>query len=321
VHRQAEHWAPSASLETLRARAGLVTRIRAFLAARGVLEVETPQLAPVTATDPLLDSVPAQPFRDGRDWFLQTSPEFAMKRLLAAGSGPIYQLGKCFRRGEEGPRHNPEFTMLEWYRPGFDLEALIAEVGELIAVAVPGLPLRRDSYRSLFAQHAGIDPFRDSDSRLRESAAGLAPDAADWDRDALLDLLFSARVEPHLGDGCLHVVTDFPASQAALARTRLDMQGDRVAARFEVFIRGLEIANGYDELCDPQELRRRFAADNAERLRRGLLPVPSDERLLAAMTQGLPDCAGVALGVDRLLMVALGKTRIDEVMAFTAERA
>ena len=321
MQRSPEPWGPSASLETLRARAAALSRIRAFFAARGVLEVDTPQLAPVSATDPLLDSIPAQPFRDGRHWYLQTSPEFLLKRLLAAGSGPIYQLGKCFRRGEAGPRHNPEFTMLEWYRPGFDLDALIGEVAALAGELVPGLPLLRAPYRELFRQHAGLDPFTDTDAALRAHAAALAPDAAGWDRDALLDLLFSARVEPQLGHGVLQVVTEFPASQAALARTQVDAQGDRVAARFELFMRGLEIANGYDELCDPVELRRRFEADNEERARRGLEVIPVDERLLAAMAHGLPDCSGVALGVDRLLMVALGKQRIEEVIAFGADRA
>lgn len=321
MQRLPEPWSPSASLETLRSRGAALARIRAFFAARGVLEVDTPQLSPVSATDPLLDSVPAQPFRDGRDWYLQTSPEFLLKRLLAAGSGPIYQLGKCFRRGEAGPRHNPEFTMLEWYRPGFDLDALIDEVAALVAELVPGLPLARASYRDLFRQHAGLDPFSESDAGLQARAAALAPDADGWERDALLDLLFSAHVEPRLGHGVLQVVTDFPASQAALARTRADAQGDRVAARFELFMRGLEIANGYDELCDPVELRRRFEVDNEERKRRGLETIPLDERLLAAMAHGLPDCSGVALGVDRLLMVALGKQRIEEVIAFGADRA
>ena len=321
MQRPSELWGPSSSLDTLRARAAALARIRAFFASRGILEVDTPQLCPVSATDPLLDSVPAQPFRDGRTWYLQTSPEFPLKRLLAAGSGPIYQLGKCFRRGEAGPRHNPEFTMLEWYRPGLDLGALIAEVAALAGELVPGLPLRSASYRTLFLLHAGIDPFAVDDPQLRERAVAFAPDADSWDRDAILDLLFSTLVEPRLGDGCLEVVTDFPASQAALARTRSDEHGNRVAARFELFMRGLEIANGYDELCDPSELRRRFEADNAERLRRGLDPVPVDERLLAAMSHGLPECSGVALGVDRLLMVALGKQRIDEVIAFGADRA
>jgi lysyl-tRNA synthetase class 2 len=203
VQRSSEPWGPSASLDTLRARAAALARIRAFFAARGVLEVDTPQLCPVSATDPLLDSVTAQPFRDGRDWYLQTSPEFPLKRLLAAGSGPLYQMGKCFRRGEAGPRHNPEFTMLEWYRPGFDLDTLIQEVASLVAELLPGLPLRRATYRELFRRYAGIDPFNDTDASVQARALVLAPDAAHWERDALLDLLFSAQVEPHLGAGWL----------------------------------------------------------------------------------------------------------------------
>ncbi len=319
--RPPELWRPSASLDTLRARAAALARIRAFFTARGVLEMDTPQLCPVSATDPLLDSIPAEPFRDGRTWYLQTSPEFLLKRLLAAGAGPVYQMGKCFRRGEAGPRHNPEFTLLEWYRPGFDLDRLIDEVAALIEELLPGLPVRRASYRAVFLRHAGLDPFTETDAAVQARALPLAPDARGWDRDALLDLLFSAHVEPRLGEACVEVVTEFPASQAALARTRRDERGDTVAARFEVFIRGLEIANGYDELCDAGELRGRFEQDNAERGRRGLDPVPVDERLLAAMAHGLPACSGVALGVDRLLMVALGKHRIDEVIAFGADRA
>ena len=295
--------------------------IRAFFAARGVLEVDTPLLAPVSATDPLLDSIRAEPFRDGRSWYLQTSPEFALKRLLAAGIGPVYQMGKAFRRGEAGPRHNPEFTMLEWYRPGFGTQALIDEVAALVTEVAGPRPVRQDSWRSLFCQATGLDPFLCATADLVEAAREHAEDAGGWDRDALLDLLFAERVEPGLGRDCLQFVDGFPASRAALARTTHDAEGTLVADRFELFVDGLEIANGYNELCDSAELRRRMNVDNTARLALGLEPVPVDERLLAAMAHGLPESAGVALGVDRLVMVALGAARIEEVISFGAQRA
>lgn len=316
-----ESWRPTAGLQTLRARAGLIARIRGFFHARGVLEVETPMLSRAAVTDPLLASVPAQPFDDGRSWYLHTSPEFAMKRLLAAGSGPIFQLVRCFRRAESGPRHNPEFTMLEWYRPGFGLGELIAEVAELVDAIAPGLPLRRDGYRALFQQYVGVDPLLAPLESLRERALPLAPDAAHWDRDTLLDLLFAVLAEPQLGRACLQFVERFPASRASLARRTLDPDGQPVAERFELFVEGLELANGYDELCDAGELGLRFEADNDARKSAGLPPMPIDHHLLAAMRHGLPPSAGVALGVDRLLMVALGAQRIDEVIAFPAGRA
>jgi lysyl-tRNA synthetase class 2 len=319
--RTAEAWRPGAPIANLRRRAELIGRIRAFFAARGVLEVDTPLLAPVSATDPLLDSIRAHPFRDGSAWYLQTSPELALKRLLAAGSGPVYQLGKAFRRGEAGPRHNPEFTMLEWYRPGFDTDALIGEVAALAAVVVGERPVRRSAWRTLFAGATGLDPFDAPHAELARVAREHSDAAPHWDRDTLLDLLFSERVEPGLGRGCFQFVDGFPAARAALARITRDAQGTPVADRFELFVDGLEIANGYNELRDPVELRRRMEADNATRRAQDIEPVPPDERLLAAMAHGLPDCAGVALGVDRLLMVALGAGRIDEVIAFDATRA
>ncbi|MFM7272398.1 MAG: EF-P lysine aminoacylase GenX, partial [Gammaproteobacteria bacterium] len=242
-----EDWRPSATLATLRARAAFLGRIRAFFEARGVLEVETPLLSRAAVTDPLLQSVPAQPFADAQSWYLHTSPEFAMKRLLAAGSGPIFQLTRCFRRAESGPRHNPEFTMLEWYRPGFGLDELIAEVAELVLAIAPALPVHRDSYRELFRRHVGVDPLSAPLGELRARALPLTPDAGGWDRDTLLDLLFAGLAEPRLGCGCLQFVERFPASRASLARRAEDPDGQPVAARFELFIEGLELANGYDE--------------------------------------------------------------------------
>jgi elongation factor P--(R)-beta-lysine ligase len=311
-------WEPAAGLGALRRRAEVLARIRTFFASRNVLEVETPVLAAAGGTDVHLAPLHTY-LADGRRLYLQTSPEFAMKRLLAAGSGPIYQLGRAFRDGEVGRRHNPEFTMLEWYRPGWDHHALMDEVDALLAEVLGTAPGERLSYREALRHHAGFDPFATADGELRERAAGLGLAADDVDRDGCLSLILGAVVEPRLGRGRPTFVIDFPASQAALARIR---QGDPpLAERFEAYVEGVEIANGYHELTDPGEQRRRFEADLAERRRRGLPDVPLDERLLAALEHGLPDCAGVALGVDRLVMLACGASSLAEVMAFPIDRA
>jgi lysyl-tRNA synthetase class 2 len=301
----------------LAARAELLATVRAFFRDRGVMEVQTGVLGAATVTEPAVESIAVPGVG-----YLQTSPEYQMKRLLAAGAPSIYQLGPVFRAGEAGRRHNPEFTMLEWYRPGFGTRELIDEVAELVVTFTGRRASRRDSWRELFLRHARLDPFAARDADLRQRAAALAGEAVrDWAREELLDLLFSELVEPRLGQDCLQFVEAFPAARASLARTSRDAAGNAVADRFELFVDGCELANGYDELCDAAELRRRMEADNARRAARGLPAIPPDERLLAAMAHGLPGCAGVALGVDRLLMIALGAKRIDEVMAFAAERA
>ena len=337
--RPAGDWRPSAPLENLRRRAALVDRVRRFFAERGVLEVETPALGAAAATDLHLASLSttlsgAPP----RALWLQTSPELHMKRLLAAGSGPIWQLCKAFRDGEAGRRHNPEFTMLEWYRPGWDHHQLMDEVEALLRATLPELveaPAERLTYREAFVRHAGVDPFTADAAALRRRAAelGVAGDeprdgASDdrgeaaetgWSRDEWLHLLLATVVEPRLGRGRVTFVHDFPAAEAALARVRAE--DPPVAERFEAFVAGVELANGYHELADPQEQARRFAADLAARRDRGLAAVPADERLLAALAHGLPDCAGVALGFDRLAMLALGAASIEEVIAFPVDRA
>ncbi|MCB1055688.1 MAG: EF-P lysine aminoacylase GenX [Acidobacteria bacterium] len=302
-------------------RARVLAEIRAFFAERGVLEVETPLLGAATVTDLHLASLETRV--DGRRRFLQTSPEFAMKRLLAAGSGPIYQICKAFRDGESGRRHNPEFTLLEWYRPGYDHHRLMSEVGELLS-RVLGVPAPETlSYREALERHAGIDPFgadaRDLAGRARELGLAGLPDLGD-DRDAWLDLLMSYTVEPRLGRGRPTLIYDYPPTQAALARLR-GTGDEAVAERFEAYVEGVELANGYHELRDPAEQRRRFAADLARRRDRGLPQVPVDERLLAALAHGLPECAGVALGVDRLILLAAGASCLDEVLAFPHQRA
>jgi lysyl-tRNA synthetase class 2 len=330
-----EAWRPTAPLGNLRRRAEILAGIRAFFARRGVLEVETPALSAATVTDLHLASLETRSSFRGPSGppgpsgpatlYLQTSPEFAMKRLLAAGSGPIYQIGKAFRDGESGRRHNPEFTLLEWYRPGFDHLALMDEVEALLAEVLGTPRAERWTYGALFRDRLGVDPHEATAADLAAAArrAGLdpggGPGSAALDREDLLHLLMGLALEPTLGRGRPSFVHDFPASQAALARVRPGPPP--VAERFEVFIEGVELANGFHELSDPVEQRRRFEADLARRRERGLPEPPIDERLLAALAAGLPACAGVALGVDRLVMLAVGAASLDEVLAFPIDRA
>jgi len=322
-----EGWRPTASLTALRRRAELLAAVRAFFAARGVWEVETPSLSAAAVTDPNIDSLsvayhgPGAP--ESRRLWLQTSPEYAMKRLLAAGSGSIYQICHAFRAGERGRRHNPEFTLVEWYRVGFDHHRLMDEVAALAALALGERPVERLSYRDAFLREAGVDPLRASVEELIACATAHQiplPPLAEDARDAWLDLLLSEVVSPRLGRGCFSFVYDFPATQAALARLRETEHG-MVGERFELFIDGLELANGYHELSDPVEQRQRFEREAARRAEEGREAPAADERLLAALAAGLPPCAGVALGFDRLVMLAVGAARIDEVIAFPVERS
>lgn len=321
-------WRPTARLDVLAARARVLAAIRGFFAEAGVLEVETPALSFAGSTDPALASLttrytgPAAPA--GATLWLQTSPEFAMKRLLAAGSGPIWQLCKVFRDGERGRRHNPEFSLLEWYRPGVSMHDLVDEVVALLQRVLGGdLCEERLTYAQALERGVAVDPLGATIETLQAAALQAGAVGAEClrlaDRDAWLDLLMTHCVEPGLGTNGITVVHDYPASQAALARVRED--DPRVAERFEVYVRGVELANGFHELADAAEQRRRFEADNQRRRAAGLPEVPIDERLLAALEAGLPDCCGVALGVDRLVMLATGVQRIDEVIAFPLERA
>ncbi len=320
------NWRPTAPMANLRARAEVLATVRSFFARRGVLEVETPALGQAAVTDPNLASMPTRFLGpgagDGRTLYLQTSPELHMKRLLAADSGPIYQICRAFRDGESGRRHNPEFTILEWYRPGWDHHRLMDEIDELVA-DVLGLPAaERLAYAEAFRRHAGVDPHRAPEREIVSAlrASGGAPaDTSDLDRDDLLNLLLARLVEPQLGRDRPTFLHDYPASQAALARVR---PGDPpLAERFELYVEGVELANGFHELGDADEQRRRFVADLEARRRRGLPEVPLDERLLRALDHGLPPCAGVALGVDRLVMVACGASSLHEVLAFPLDRA
>lgn len=331
MSRHDTDWRPSATLAVLRQRAALMDRLRRFFADKGVLEVETPLLATAGTTDPQIHSFETcyqgPGAAQGRPLYLATSPEFAMKRLLAAGSGPIYQVCKAFRQGEAGRLHNPEFTLLEWYRPGFDHFQLMDEVEALVAELADGrLPdksAERLTYAELFQRHLGLDPHTADSEALARCAAGVPALAgiSGLDRDGWLDLLMSHVIQPRLGQECLTFVYHYPASQAALARIRQSSpDAPAVAERFELFYRGVELANGFHELTDAAEQRARFERDQAQRQARGLAPVPMDEYLLAALDAGMPPCAGVALGLDRLLLVFNGLCQLPEVMAFPLDR-
>lgn len=321
-------WRPTASIEALRLRAALYRRIREFFHARGVLEVETPILSEAGNTDPNIESLRARfdgPAAAGeRERWLRTSPEYPLKRLIAAGIGDCYELGRVFRNGEAGRRHNPEFTMLEWYRVGWDHHRLMDEVaalvGEALALVDRAMPVRKRTYAEVFLDHAGVDPHRAPVEALRAALGEVRIDGEGLTRDDWLDLLLTHRIEPALAQsGRIELIHDFPASQAALSRIR---RGDPpLAERFECYVDGVELANGYHELADAAEQRRRFEADLARRRARGTAEPPLDERLLAALASGLPDCAGVAMGIDRLLMVLCGAGAIGEVIPFPFERA
>lgn len=308
-------WQPSASLEAIRARAALLASVRTFFAARQVLEVDTPQLARYGVSDPHIQCIPVPGYG-----YLQSSPEYHMKRLLAADSGPIYQICKAYRDGEAGGRHNPEFTMLEWYRPGFDLDDLIRECLSLFAELFPGAQPKTYRFRDLFRDVTGLDPLTVDDSDLIAHAESHgAPEGLN--KTAAVDYLMATVVEAALPADQLSVVTDFPGWAAALAQTREDQDGTTVARRFEIYYRGLELANGYQELTDAEEQHRRFDTDNIQRREQGFTPMDADPCLLAAMDHGLPDCSGVAMGVERLLMAQQGASRIDQVQTFPWERA
>lgn len=318
-----DDWRPGATLQRLRQRAEILEKIRAFFKQRGVMEVDTPALASATTADPAIASVAVRLHcRPGSLFYLQTSPEFAMKRLLAAGSGPIYQLGKVFRDDEIGRLHQVEFTLLEWYQPGYDDDRLVDELGELLTyLGAP--PISRIAYRDAFERFARVDPFnadeRSLHAALRSQGIELAPSLAAAGRDVLLDLLMSHVVGPRLGRAGPQALVDYPAAQAAYARIKAGTPS--VAARFEVFVDGIELANGYHELTDAAEHRRRLEAQNAARRSAGQPEVPVDERLLAALENGLPDCAGVALGFDRLVMWLLGEGFLSAVIPFDLDRA
>ena len=318
---------PTASWENLRLRAELLRRIREFFARHDFLEVETPVLSADTVVDRHLDpfhvDVPRGPGEPPRRLYLQTSPEFAMKRLLAAGGGAIYQVARAFRLDEQGPLHNPEFTMVEWYRAGDGMNEGMQLTGDLCDALLQRGPARRVSYAEAFKRHVGVDPHAADTEALVSTAkeCSIVPPASlsGEDRDGWLDLLLAERVQPHLGHERPVLLYDYPAAQAALAKVRADRPP--VAERFELYVSGIELANGYHELLDPAELLRRNDQANAQRLSDGKSALPGQSRLLAAMQSGLPAAVGVSLGFDRLVMLAAGAKGLGEVMAFPFDRA
>ena len=317
-------WQPSASIKNLLTRAKLIEEIRRFFTDRGLLEVETPVLSEFGVTDVHLATFSTEfisPFGEqSKTLWLSTSPEYHMKRLLAAGSGPIFQIGKVFRNEEAGNRHNPEFTMLEWYRPHFDMYRLINEVDDLLQQILECPPAESMSYQFAFQQYVGLDPLSAEMSELVEKAKKYQlVDAEKENRDTLLQFLFSVVVEPQIGQEAPIVVYHFPASQAALAQ--ISSEDLRVAERFEFYYKGLELANGFHELSDAREQLRRFQQDNLQREKMGLPVRAIDTRLLSALQAGIPNCSGVALGVDRLLMTAMGAEHIKEVISFAIDNA
>ncbi len=319
-------WQPSASIANLLKRAAIVAEIRRFFSDRGVLEVETPTMSQATITDihlfPFETRFVGPGAAEGMTLYMMTSPEYHMKRLLAAGSGPIYQMGRSFRNEEAGRYHNPEFTMLEWYRPRYDMYRLMNEVDDLLQQILDCDSAETVSYQQVFIRHLDVDPLSADKAQLREAAAKLdLSNIADEeeDRDTLLQLLFAMGVEPHIGREKPTFVYHFPATQASLAE--ISTEDHRVAERFEVYYKGVELANGFRELTDGNEQRQRFEQDNRKRAARGLPQHPFDNNLLDALKHGMPECSGVALGVDRLIMIALGADSIADVLAFPVTRA
>lgn len=317
-------WQPTATLPTLQARAKLNRLIRDFFMERNVLEVETPLLSHSTATDPYLQSWETQ--SGDQTLYLQTSPEFGMKRLLAHGCGPIYQLGKAFRLEPATKQHNPEFTMLEWYRPDWTLKQLMLETEDLIQTIVNAFeqtlpPFTHLTYEDAFLQFTNINPHScDRKSLLNCANKHINGDFNELDRDGLLDLLMSHIIEPQLPLGGV-IVSAFPASKAALAQCTLSQSGYPVAQRAEIYIQGMELANGYQELTDPEEQCQRFKADQQYRSKNGLPATPFPAHMMAALESGLPKSAGIALGVDRLLMLVVKHKDIQSVLSFPADRA
>ena len=312
-------WRPSADIDALRLRARVLRAIRAYFDTQGVLEVETPALCSRTVTDPSIESLVARD-RTGRAWFLQTSPEFAMKRLIAAGSGSIYQMTRAYRDAERGRHHDLQFSILEWYRVGFDHHRLIEDVDALLDRVLGTQSSRRMTFREAFSRHLDLDPFTAATADLHDAceSRGFASREAAANRDECLDYLLASAVQPEFGPGRVYLL-EFPASQAALAKIRTDRL--QVAERFELYVDGIEIANGYHELRDAVELERRMRRDIERRRETGRTVPDLDERLLAAHDAGLPACAGVAVGLDRLVMIAGRYGTLHDVLAFPSERA
>ncbi len=321
-------WRPTCTIELIRLRAKVLAELRQFFADRSVLEVETPVLSHSIGTDPQLEFFTTEYCLSPRrqTLFLQTSPEFAMKRLLAAGSGSIYQIGKVFRNGESGRFHNPEFTLLEWYRVGFTLPQLMDEIAELIGNLFRDRSLQetqRVSYREIFISLTGLDPlvfsYQDYCAYVRQCGLFEAVDICGHDHGLWLDFIFSHKVQPYLGDNALCLVYGYPACQSSLAR--VSEQNNQLTERVELFINGIELGNGYYELADAKEQNRRFDQELAVRQHQKLVVAVKDNRLVNALESGLPDCSGVAIGLDRLLMLLSDSASIKEVLSFSIHSA
>ena len=313
-------WQPTAPIENLKKRARILQQIRAFFLERAVLEVDTPALSRAGATEPNIES-----FQTAESLYLHTSPEFPMKRLLAAGSGSIYQIAKVFRQGESGRNHNPEFTLLEWYRVGWDYRELMDEIATLITSIMGDKRLKRPpewlSYCEAFNRYLAIDPLKASVDELARCAKerGIDLYSAAMEHSGWLDLLFAEKIQPHLGRGGITFIYDYPADQASLARLKPD--NPNLAERFELFVEGIELGNGFGELTDATEQRERFENDLKIREERGADTPPVDENFLGALEQGLPECSGVAIGIDRLVMAVLDTESINEVISFPIGRS
>ncbi len=321
-----ERWKPVCDLELLHLRAQMLIKIRNFFQQRSVLEVETPLLCHATGTDPQLDFFSSESIQN-QAMFLQTSPEFAMKRLLAAGSGSIFQICKAFRKGESGRFHNPEFSILEWYRVGFSLHQLMDEVTELLNEVLPGFcpknTVNKISYVELFTQVTGLNPLqfcqKSYSSYVTKNALGDAISLCGNDHAMWLDFIFSHKVQTTLNNQALCLVFSYPSIQSSLAR--LNKENPMIADRFEVFINGVEIGNGFFELADAKEQEIRFDNENISRKTKGLVQVKKDQLFLDALRSGLPDCSGIALGLDRLLMIMTNSKSLNNVLTFPFERA
>lgn len=315
-------WKPGAPLQNLRARAEALEKIRKFFAQRNVLEVETPVLARFTAPEVHIQSIATEsPTADSSAvHYLQTSPEFFMKRLLASGSGSIYQICKAFRQEETGSRHNSEFTMLEWYRVSFPMDQLMTELEALLQTLLVCGDIPRFSYRDIFQKYLQFDPHAVSLDELKQLVEKeIELNSEGLNKTDYLQLLLANRIEPVLPEFCF--IYDFPVQQAALSTVEEDKLGVLVAKRFELFAAGMELANGYFELSDAVEQRSRFESDNKRRQEQGLAEYPIDENLIAALQSGLPACSGVAMGIDRLIMLLVKTKNISEVISFNNERA
>jgi len=323
-------WQSTLTWKNAQKRAQILQQIRRFFSERDVVEVETPALSQGTVTDVYLDAISCKydfladsPVGHSTELFLQTSPEFHMKRLLASGYGCIYQIAKAFRHEESGRYHNPEFTMLEWYRIGFEQFDLMSEVAELLQAVLGGDKALFTSYQDIFINTVSVDPLTATFDELVEVLTKHGK-AADWliemnDADLLLQFIFTEIIEPTIGNKQPQFIYDFPIAQASLAKRSID--DHRVAQRFECYFKGIELVNGFNELTDATEQLVRFEEDNAKRIAQGLAVKPIDKNFIAALTHGLPQCSGVALGIDRLVMLALDIKNISEVQSFSIERA